>query len=386
MTPRERVNTALAHSQPDRTPVDFLAVPEIWHELQKAFRCPTQRLDDTLYFDPAWEEVLRVLQVDCRVLSYDQFCAPPQTAFAEEGRTEWWDVQSRSTPSRMWRWKLSDGRSYDIFGRCFRTQSNASGSYEENVPVLAGAESLKDVQAHSWPKPDWWDFSPVPAVIRGMNGDSRYHVRFRAGSIFEIAWQLRGMDTFLMDMAIQPDIPRYMMERLTEIACENLHRVLDIAGDDIDMVYFYDDVASGTSLLVSAQMWDDLIKPCHERLVGAVKKHGKKVMYHSDGALRPLIDRLIDMGVDVLNPLQPGARDMDPPGLKRDFGDRLCFHGGIDIVDLLPKGTKEAVQNETRHLMSVMGRGGGYIMASSHHIQADTPLGNVLAMYDLSIR
>ena len=85
MTPRERVNTALAHSQPDRTPVDFLAVPEIWHELQKAFRCPTQRLDDTLYFDPAWEEVLRVLQVDCRVLSYDQFCAPPQTAFAEEG-------------------------------------------------------------------------------------------------------------------------------------------------------------------------------------------------------------------------------------------------------------------------------------------------------------
>jgi len=386
MTPRERVNAALRHITPDRSPVDFLAVPEIWRGLQKTFSCPAQPLDDATYFDPAWESILRQLGVDCRVLSYDQFCTPPRAVFSAGGAPEWWDVQSRSTPSRMWRWKGSDGLAYDIFGRCFKTQQNASGSYEENIPVLATAQSIGDLRAHSWPQPDWWDFSGVKTAIEDMNGDSEYHIRYRAGSVFEIAWQLRGMDTFLMDMAMQPDIPRYMMERLTDIYCENIHQVLGSAGDQIDMVYFYDDVASSTSLLMSMQMWDDLIRPCHERLIGAVKKHGKKVMYHSDGALRPLIERLIDIGVDVLNPLQPSARDMEPEGLKRDFGDRLCFHGGIDIVELLPRGTKERVKSEAKRMMSILGRGGGYILASSHHIQADTSLANVLAMYDPAIR
>ncbi len=106
------------------------------------------------------------------------------------------------------------------------------------------------------------------------------------------------------------------------------------------MVYFYDDVAARTSLLVSEQMWDDLIRPFHARLIEAAKQHGKKVMYHSDGALRPLIRRLIDMGVDVLNPLQPSGVGMEPEGLKKDFGERLCFHGGVDIVELLPAARK----------------------------------------------
>ena len=385
MTPRQRVSLALAHRTPDRTPVDFLAVPEIWRGLQEMFGLPAQPLDDSLYCDPAWESILRRLQVDCRVLSYDQFCAPPRSAFGQ-GAPEWWDVNSRSTPSRMWRWKQPDGVAFDIFGRCFRVQQNAAGSYEENRPVLAGAQSLDEVRAHRWPNPDWWDWSGVAAAVAEMNTDTAHHIRFRAGSVFEVAWQLRGMDTFLMDMAIQPEIPRYMMERLTEITVENIHQILSRAGDSIDMVYFYDDVASGTSLLVSEQMWDDLIRPFHARLIEAAKKHGKKVMYHSDGALRPLIPRLIDMGIDVLNPLQPSAVGMEPEGLKKDFGERLCFHGGIDIVELLPRGTKEKVIGEAKRLMSALGRSGGYILASSHHIQADTPLANVLALYDLGIR
>jgi hypothetical protein len=98
-----------------------------------------------------------------------------------------------------------------------------------------------------------------------------------------------------------------------------------------------------------------------------------------DGAVRPLIERLIDMGVDVLNPLQPNAADMKPESLKSEFGDRLSFHGGIDIMELLPKGTEAQVKSEAQRMMSNLGRGGGYILASSHHIQADTPLSNVLA-------
>jgi uroporphyrinogen decarboxylase len=386
MTPRERVAAALAHRTPDRTPVDFLAVPEIWRGLLERLAIPAQPLDDSLFFDPAWEAVLRALDVDCRVLSYDQFCAPPRAVFAPGGSKEWWDVSSRSTPSRMWRWKGQDGLSRDIFGRAFKVQATASGSYEENVPVLAAARSLEDVRSHPWPEPDWWDFSRVNGAVGEINADTEYHVRYRAGSVFEIAWQLRGMDAFFMDMALQPEIPRYMMERLTDVLCENIHRVLDAAGSRIDMVYFYDDVASTTSLLMSLPMWDDLIRPCHRKLVDAAKRHGAKVMYHSDGALRPLLDRLVDLGVDVLNPLQPNAAGMDPGGLKRDFGDRLCFHGGVDIIELLPKGSREQVTNEAVRMMRTLGRDGGYILASSHHIQADTPIENVLAMYDVAVR
>ena len=195
-SPRERVNIALSHRSPDRLPVDFLAVPEIWDLLAERLGIERRPLDDSLFFDPAWEQILRRLEVDCRVVSYDQFCAPPEQAFPAGGRTEWWKVQSRSTPARMWRW-TEDGAATEIFGRRFRVQANDLGSYEENVPSLAAAQSLAEVKAHRWPDPDWWDFRPVKSVIREMNRDLRHHIRFRMGSVFEVAWQLRGMENFL---------------------------------------------------------------------------------------------------------------------------------------------------------------------------------------------
>jgi len=385
-TPQERVNIALSHRSPDRVPVDFLAVPEIWELLAARLEIASAPLDDSRFFDPAWEEILRRLEVDCRVISYDQFCAPPQSAFAAGGHTEWWKVQSRSTPARMWRWVGEDGVATEIFGRRFKVQTNELGSYEENIPALAKAESLADIQAHRWPEPDWWDFRPVKAVVRDMNRDRRHHIRFRMGSVFELAWQLRGMENFLMEMAADPAIPTYMMERITDILVEVTRRLLQEAGDDIDMLYFYDDVGSNLSLLISKKMWRTFIRPCHEKLIAVAKQRGKQVMYHTDGAVRPLIPDLIEMGVDVLNPIQPGTAGMDPTELKRDFGARLCFHGGVDIVGLLPKGSPAEVREAARRLARDLGQDGGYIMAGSHHIQCDTPLDNVFALYELSNR
>ena len=110
------------------------------------------------------------------------------------------------------------------------------------------------------------------------------------------------------------------------------------------------------------------------------------VMYHCDGALYPLLPELIEMGVDVLNPVQADAAGMEPQRLKDEFGDRLSFHGGIDIIKTLPKGTVDDVRAEVAERSRVLGKNGGYIMASSHHIQSDTPLANVFAMYDLAQR
>lgn len=386
MNSRRRTNMAVNRQKPDRLPVDFLATTEIWEKLISHFGLSPAKLGDSDFVDPTWEKILTLLDVDCRVLSYDQFCSPPLSALPRAGKVEWWDVRSRSTPSRMWRHEAGNGLAYDIFGRCFRRQRGGNADYEENVPVLAEAESLDDVKKHPWPDPSWWDFSRLPEVIAATNRGGEKHIRFRMGSVFEIAWQLRGMDRFFMDLALEPEIPAYLMENIANITVAVAEQAMQKSGGLIDMVYFYDDIASNASLMLSRDMWEEFIKPQHEKLIAVAKKHGVKVMYHSDGALRQVMDDLIAMGVDVLNPIQPNTQGMEPAGLKADYGDRLSFHGGIDIVNLLPKGNAEDVRGAVKNMGSLLGGNGGYIMTSSHHIQPDTPLENVLAMYELALR
>ncbi len=387
VSPRARVLKAVRHEQPDRVPVDFLATEEVWNKLGQHLQPDLSSVGASEYFDPAREAVLRWLQVDCRVLSYDMFCQPPESALRKDATIEWWDVLSRSTPNRMWRQRTTTGDFYEIWGRHTRMVANPTGAYEELVSFpLQNATSINDLKRYPWPEPDWWDFTALPALLRQLDAHEQYHIRFRIGSVFEVAWQLRGMQEFLMDMAVEPDIPRYIMDRLTDVYIENTRRVLDLAGDRLDMLYFYDDVATQKSLMVSRDMWKDFIQPCHARLIEVVRAYGKPVMYHSDGAIYSLIPDLINMGIQVLNPIQADAKGMDPKLLKQEFGDKLTFHGGINITQTLPHGTTDEVRAEVRERVRVLGEGGGYILCSSHHIQSDTPLENVLAMYEIDLR
>ncbi len=387
ISPRQRVKTALQHIEPDRVPVDFLATPEIWERLIALLKPDVSPIGRSDYFTPSWEALLRHFEVDCRVISYDQFCQPPESALHPGAEVDWWGALSRSTPNRMWRQRTPEGEIYDIWGHHIHIAENPTGAYEEFASwPLSTAESVADLKDHPWPEPDWWDFSPLPALLDHLDRQEAYHIRFRVGSVFEIAWQLRGMQEFLIDMPLNPAIPKYIMDRLTEVYLENTKRVLDLAGDRLDMVYFYDDVATQRSLLISQNMWRELIKPYHERLVEVIKSYSKPVMYHCDGAVYPLIPELIGMGIDLLNPIQPDATNMEAARIKSEFGDRLSFHGGIDIIKTLPRGTVDEVRSEVRDRVRVLGKDGGYIMASSHHIQSDTPLENVLAMYEVDLR
>jgi uroporphyrinogen decarboxylase len=387
ISPRERVNTALDHKNPDQTPVDFLAVPEIWERTIEAKGLQQNDPVESEFFDSLREMLLREYEVDCRVISYDQFCNPPDSVIKPDAEIDWYGSLGRSTPNRMWRQVMPNGQIFDIWGRHFRVVENPSGSYEELASYpLDSAESVGDLKNYSWPEPDWWDFSNVKELLDQLDSEQEYHLRYRIGSVFEVAWQLRAMDTFLLDLAINPDLPFYIMERLTDIYVEITDRFLSAAGDRIDMVYFYDDVATQNSLMISKAMWEQYVKPHHKRIIDVAKAHNQRVMYHCDGALYPLIPDLIDLGIDVLNPIQADAKGMHPTRLKNEFGGQLSFHGGIDIIKTLPQGTPEDVQNEVKTRISQLGTNGGYIMASSHHIQADTPLENVEAMYDLSIR
>ena len=198
--------------------------------------------------------------------------------------------------------------------------------------------------------------------------------------VFEMYWRLRGMEPAMLDMAGDPDLIETMFGRcadfaqtLSELACARF---------PLDWLWAGDDVASQQSLLMSPRTWRDQIKPHLARVFAVGKQHGLWVAYHCCGSLRPIIGDLVEIGLDVLNPVQCNCPGMDPLELKREFGAHLAFMGGVDTQDLLPNGTVDDVRRATARLLEGMtAGGGGYILAASHTIPPETPDANIFAMY-----
>ena len=165
------------------------------------------------------------------------------------------------------------------------------------------------------------------------------------------------------------------MERIAEVHLDNLRRVLEIAGDMIDIVYFYDDLASQEGLLLGPEMYRRSIQPFHQRIIDITRSHGKLTMMHSCGSVYPLINQLIEMGLNILNPVQPAARNMNPEKLAKEFGGRIAFHGGIDVQQFLPTATPEQVRDKVHSTCEVLGKEGGYILSGSHHLQGECAAG-----------
>jgi len=351
LSPWQRVEMALAHRPPDRVPFDFWAVPEVWQKLRAALG-----VDGT----PAGDEtVLRLLGIDCRMVS-------PRYV----GRK-----------ARL----LPNGTYIDAWGTHRRSVSNEFSTYDEYAShPLSEAETVAGVLRWDWASPDDWDVSGLGEQCARLSAGRRYHLRYEVGGIFEWSWALRGFERFLLDLAENPSVACAIVDRFTDIYIENTVRVIEAAGGQLDMVYTYDDVGIQRGLLMSPRMWRKYVLPRHQRLNAAIRaaRYPVKIMYHSCGAVYPLIGAFVDeMGINVLNPLQPRAAGMDMARIKAEFGDRLSFHGGVDIQRTLPHGTLDEVRAEVRERCEVLGQGGGYICTSAHYLQADTPLENIIAMY-----
>jgi uroporphyrinogen decarboxylase len=367
LCPWERVKMALARRQPDRVPFDFWAVPEVWEKLRAALDPAYTSSDDAAFDNEASfdnEAILRLLGIDCRMV------APRYVGH-----------KARALP---------DGTYIDAWGTHRRSVSNEFSTYDEYAShPLAGAETVADVRDWDWASSDDWDVSGVRAQCERLKPDDqsagvRYHLRYEVGGIFEWSWALRGFERFLIDLVENPKVACTIMDRFTDIYIENTQRVIEAAGGLLDMVYTYDDVGIQGGLLMSPRMWRTYVLPRHQRLNAAIHaaRYPVKIMYHSCGAVFPLVGAFVDeMGIDVLNPLQPRAAGMDLARIKAEFGDRLSFHGAIDIQHTLPHGTPGEVQAEVQNRCRVLGRGGGYICTSAHYIQADTPLANIIALY-----
>jgi uroporphyrinogen decarboxylase len=366
---KDRVNRAISFQRPDRIPRDFAAVPEVWQKLGDHFGNHDR------------SSILKLMDVDCRVVPFDSFCQHPRISTRDVDENA---SMERSSVGGMWRMVEADGSNRDIWGAHRHKVEHQFGTYDEFASYpLSDAQSVDDLTKYEWPQPEWWDFGGLRTFIEELNRGVQYNIRYRIGSLFETSWSLYGFEKFLADLALRPELPRYIMERIGEVHLANLRTVLELAEDQIDIVYFFDDIASQESLLISPQMYRDFVKSFHQQIIDTARSYNKPAMMHCCGAVYPLIEEFIDMGLAILNPIQPLARNMNPEKLAEEFGGRIAFHGGIDIQQLLPSATAEEVREKVEYTSEVLGANGGYIMAGSHHIQADTPVENILAMYNV---
>ncbi len=264
--------------------------------------------------------------------------------------------------------------------------SYGSGSYDEIIEYpFKDVQGIDDLRDYGWPTTDWFDYTVLDQRIRAAQADGEHCLMISNGTIFESSWYMRGFEKMFLDLVIHPDLAHAIMERVTVFFIEHFTRMLEVADGRVDLVFTADDIGGQNGLLMSLAMWEQHLKPYHVRLNKAIHEFGAKVIYHTDGSVMKAVDGLIDMGIDVLQALQFSAKGMDPRMLKAQFGDRLCFEGGVSVQTTLPFGTVDDVRQETTELMTVLGKNGGYILGPSHYIQAGTPPDNIFAMFDTAL-
>jgi len=276
---------------------------------------------------------------------------------------------------------LADGESY--WGVLRKPVSYGPDVYMEIARYpLADAKTIDDLDAHRWPTTNWFDYSTIGDQIAAIDTDQPYCIIGPGGNPFESSWYMRGFERAFMDMIESPELFTQILTRVTDFFVAHATAALAAADGRIDLAFTADDIGGQNGLLLSLDMWREIVKPHHARLNRAIHEHGARVIYHSDGSVIDAVGELIEMGVDVLQALQFDAAGMDPAVLKDTYGDRLCFAGGVSVQQTLPFGTPEDVRREVRQRIEVLGRDGGYILGPSHAIQAGTPPENIVALFD----
>ncbi len=355
MDSRERVALALAHKEPDRVPIDYWAAPEVTGRLLRRFRLSTA------------EELLERFGVDFRYIEGPAYVGPKSRVHPDGSVEDHWGVP---------RVRVSVG------------SGGQATAYQEVVQFpLAGAGSVDDIRSYpKWPSPDWFDYGPVRRQVAEARRTGKVAVfmgdRLNRCAQLKPAMYLRGVEQILLDLALNPEIAQALFERIAAFYLEYARRTFEAADGGIDIFMMGDDFGTQTGPLVSPEMWRRFLRPGFQAFVALARGFGLTVAHHTCGSVEPLIPDLIECGLDILNPLQPDVLGMDHAGLKRRFGSRLAFHGGISIQRTLPFGTPDDVREEVRERFRTLAPGGGYIFCTAHNIQPDTPLANIEALFD----
>ncbi len=368
MTARERVLAAYAHTEPDRVPVCIGGTaqkfaPAAYFGVKERIGI-TEVLDDEKELD----ELGNIIHYHPRVLDY----------FGSDFR----HIHVKRLPAVKIN---SDGSRVHELG--FTLKENPSSGLISFVDHPFHQASLRDLAGFPRPSPD------DPRRTEGVKKQAAE--LFAAGEyavgmykatllgIFDLCCSLRGMDKFLMDLMLDENFAAALIERVFEFTYGVYAALLDEIGEYVDVVEFNDDLGTQDNLILSPGLYRRFFKPFHRKLVEMFTKKAPraKVMLHSCGAVYDIIPDFIEIGVDILNPIQPQANKMDTGKLKREFGGRLCFQGGIDLQRAMI-GSRRDVKEEAAVRIRDLGPGGGYVFATANNIGSDIPLDNIFTLYE----
>ena len=343
MNSKERVRAAIEHKQPDRVPVNFEAMDYVKDKILKSHNLNS------------YDGIYDFYEIDILDCSPDYIGKELKT-YTKNGKT------------------ITEA----VYG-CKYVSCESGGEIHKVVYEYPFDENTtkEDILNYNWINPDWFDYE---SVKRKCAKNPKKAFQFGHEGPFQLSTFLMPMETLFEKMILEPDVAHALYDRFVQFELEYYERIL-IAGDgQIDILRPHDDYGTQISSLFSIPMWEDYFMENTKKLVNLAHKYGAFYQQHSCGAIRSIIPSLIKCGVDILEPIQKVV-GMGIDSLKKDFGDKLCFHGGIDTQFVLPCSTPEEVAKETRHYIDVLGKNGGYILMASQWFESDVPIENIDAMY-----
>lgn len=343
MTPRERVLAAINHQPVDRIPTDLWATPEVWDALRTRF-------GSTM-------DVFDALHIDGFAGVEPRYVGPPLPAVGPDETIDFWGVRTTRV-------------------------AYATGAYQEQTLYpLAHAQTIDDLHRYPWPTTDWFDYSAMAETARAARATRAVQCGYMAPFYQHIL--LRGLEQALVDPFENPEFTHELLNRICDFLYYHHRRMFEICEGLIDVAQVTDDLGCQNGPLISLEIYREFYAPHHKRFIDLCHQFGIKVFHHDDGGIRPFLPLLVEMGIDILNPVQWTCPGMEMTALKREFGHCLCFHGAVENQRILPFGTPDEVRAEVRHCIDALASDGtGYILAPCHNIQPNTPMENILAMYD----
>jgi uroporphyrinogen decarboxylase len=374
MSSRDRLLRALNHQVPDRVPIDLGGNQTGIHKFAYAALIEHLDIQDEIVIMDAVQQLAR----PCEAV-LERFHVDTRYIFAQAPAGFDGAIRQLWRGGRLWH----DLR--DEFGVVWSMPDDRPYYMDISHHPLAEA-TVKDIAQYPFPKGD------DPSRFAGLRQQA---LRLRqqtpyavvsgiAGVVYETCWYLRGLERWLMDLVTEPEFCEALLDRVLMFWLDWFRLFLDEVGDLVDVIMIGDDLAGQTGPLFRPELYRKIVKPRQKRLVGYIRSRtGAKIWYHTCGSCAQYIPDLLDNGIDVLNPMQLGAKDMDPAALKARFGGRMAFWGGaIDAQHVLPTASPEVVRQHITRNLAAWKPGGGYVLGNVHNIQAGAPPENVVALFD----
>jgi uroporphyrinogen decarboxylase len=342
MNSRERMLAAMRRQPVDRVPTDIWATPEVFEKLRAHFG--------------EGVDLSEALHIDGMAWVGPEYVGPKPVA--------------------------PEGESADMWGIRSRPVRYPTGIYQETCfHPLAFARTVEDLDRYTWPQTEWFDYSRMRETAVRARETKAVQCGYMA--LFYMHNLLRGLEQSLVDPLEDPDFTRELLGRISDFLLKDHRRRFEACDGLIDVAQVTDDYGSQNGPLISLEIFREFYRPHLQRFIDLCKEFGILVFHHDDGAMRMFLPDLVEMGIDILNPVQWTCPGMDMTELKKEFGGRLCFHGGVENQRILPFGSPEDVRREVRHCIDALASDRtGYILASCHNLQPVTPVENVVAMYD----